>query len=50
MKGLRITAVDCGPLDIPKGFLMTGEEGIISIPSAAYIIEHPKHGLIRYRH
>jgi N-acyl homoserine lactone hydrolase len=47
-KGLRVTAVDCGPLEIDKGILMTGAQGVVSAPTAVYIIEHPKHGVILY--
>lgn len=48
-KGLRVTAVDCGPLELPKGVMMTGAEGgPILFPTAVYIIEHPKHGVILF--
>lgn len=46
--GVRVTAVDCGPLAIDKGILMTGANGIIDVPSSVYIIEHPKQGVILY--
>ncbi|MCL6452620.1 MAG: N-acyl homoserine lactonase family protein [Alicyclobacillus sp.] len=47
-KGLRVTAVNCGPLTLDKGVLMTGTSGTITIPTAAYIIEHPRHGLMLF--
>ncbi|BCJ85609.1 N-acyl homoserine lactonase family protein [Effusibacillus dendaii] len=47
-KGLKVTVVDCGPLNIDKGVLMTGATGKITVPSSVYIIEHPQKGLILY--
>lgn len=47
-KGLRVTAVNCGSLTLDKGVLMTGSSGTITIPTSAYIIEHPKHGLMLF--
>lgn len=47
-KGLKVTVVDCGPLNIDKGILMTGASGKIQIPTSVWIIEHPKHGLILF--
>ncbi|WP_078429400.1 N-acyl homoserine lactonase family protein [Alkalihalobacterium alkalinitrilicum] len=46
--GLRVTAVDCGPLNIDKGILMTGASGKIDVASSVYIIEHPRKGLILF--
>ncbi|MCL6446292.1 MAG: N-acyl homoserine lactonase family protein [Alicyclobacillus sp.] len=46
--GVRVTAVDCGPLRLDKGVLMTGSSGIIDIPTAAYILEHPRHGVVLF--
>ncbi|WP_067625244.1 N-acyl homoserine lactonase family protein [Alicyclobacillus acidiphilus] len=46
--GIRVTAVDCGPLTLDRGVLMTGSSGLITVPTAAYIIEHPKHGVILF--
>src|SRR5699024_764353 len=48
VKGLTVTAVDCGRLETSKGLFMTNAEGQISVPTAVYIIEHPKHGLILF--
>lgn len=47
-KGLRVTAVDCGPFKTGKGLFITGGEGEVELPTAVYIIEHPKHGVILY--
>jgi N-acyl homoserine lactone hydrolase len=46
--GLRVTAVDCGPLKLDKGIFVTGASGLISAPSTVWIIEHPKKGLILF--
>lgn len=48
MTGLRFTAVDVAPLRVPEGFLHALAAGEIATPTAAFIIEHPKHGLIVY--
>ncbi len=45
---LRVTAVNCGSMTLDKGILMTGTSGEITIPTAAYIIEHPRHGLMLF--
>lgn len=44
--GVRVTVVNCGPLNIDKGILMTGAGGKLSVPTSVWIIEHPKRGLI----
>jgi N-acyl homoserine lactone hydrolase len=47
-KGVRVTVVDCGPLHLDKGILMTGTSGMISIPTSVWIIEHPKQGVLLF--
>ncbi|CAK6481100.1 N-acyl homoserine lactonase family protein [Peribacillus castrilensis] len=46
--GVRVTAVDCGPLKLDKGIFVTGASGMISAPSSVWIIEHPKKGVILF--
>jgi N-acyl homoserine lactone hydrolase len=46
MTGLRITAIDVGPLKLEKFKLVALGQGIISVPTTAAIIEHPRHGVI----
>ncbi len=48
MTGLRFTTVDVAPLNVPQGFLHALAPGEIQIPTAAFIIEHPKHGVILF--
>jgi glyoxylase-like metal-dependent hydrolase (beta-lactamase superfamily II) len=46
MSSIRFTTVNCGPLTLSAGFMMSLAEGIIEIPTPVQIIEHSKHGLI----
>lgn len=46
MSGLRFTTVDTGPLRLPRGFMLSLAEGTIEIPTASFIIEHPRQGLV----
>src|SRR5713226_3654393 len=45
---VRMTAVDAGPLTLAKGILLSMAQGTITIPTAVWIIEHPRHGLILF--
>lgn len=47
-RGCKVTVVDCGPLTLDKGILMTGASGQVTIPSSVWVIEHPKHGVILF--
>lgn len=47
-KKLRVTVVNCGSMTFDKSIVMTGASGEITIPTAVYIIEHPRHGLILF--
>lgn len=47
-KGVRVTVVDSGHLDIDKGILMTGAQGKTSAPTSVWIMEHPQKGLILF--
>ncbi|ADG06007.1 N-acyl homoserine lactonase family protein [Kyrpidia tusciae] len=47
-QGVKVTVVDCGPLNIDKGILMTGASGMVSVPTSVWILEHPKQGLILF--
>ncbi len=46
MPGLRVTAVNAGPLNPDKNKLVAFAPGTVSVPTTVGIIEHPKHGLI----
>jgi N-acyl homoserine lactone hydrolase len=46
MPGLRMTAVNAGPLKCDKSMLVAMASGIVEIPTTVGIIEHPQHGLI----
>ncbi|MBE3561530.1 MAG: N-acyl homoserine lactonase family protein [Ktedonobacteraceae bacterium] len=45
---IRLTTVDAGPLTLAKGILLSMAQGTITIPTAVWIIEHPKHGPILF--
>lgn len=45
---LRVTTVDAGPFTMPRGDLMYGAEGMITVPSTVAVIEHATHGLILF--
>jgi N-acyl homoserine lactone hydrolase len=46
MSGLRMTAVNAGPLNCNKAMLVAFAPGTVEIPTTVGIIEHPQHGLI----
>jgi N-acyl homoserine lactone hydrolase len=46
MAGLRLTAVDAGPLRPDKNKLVAFAPGTVSIPTTVGIIEHPQGGLV----
>jgi N-acyl homoserine lactone hydrolase len=46
MAGLRVTAIDAGPLNPDKNKLVAFAPGTVAVPTTVGIIEHPKHGLI----
>ena len=46
MAGLRLTAVDAGPLRPDKNKLVAFAAGTVAIPTTVGIIEHPKGGLV----
>lgn len=45
---VRVTAVDVGPLTLGKGILLSMAQGTITVPTTAWIIEHPQHGPILF--
>ncbi|MFC8986191.1 N-acyl homoserine lactonase family protein [Streptomyces sp. NPDC057115] len=45
---LRVTAVDAGPFTMPKGDLLYGAQGMVTVPSTVAVIEHARHGLILF--
>ncbi|MET9356839.1 N-acyl homoserine lactonase family protein [Streptomyces sp. NPDC006617] len=45
---LRVTTVDAGPFTMPKGDLMHGATGTVTVPSTVAVIEHAAHGLILF--
>ena len=46
MPGLRLTAVNAGPISCAKSNLVAFAPGTIEAPTTVGIIEHPRHGLI----
>lgn len=46
MAGLRLTVVDCGPLNPEANKLVAFAPGKVEVVTTVGIIEHPKHGLI----
>lgn len=46
MAGLRMTAMNVGPLHCAKKLLVALADGMVEGPTTAALIEHPKHGLV----
>ncbi|CAL9530247.1 hypothetical protein [Streptomyces sp. enrichment culture] len=45
---LRVTTVDASPFTMPKGDLLYGAQGMVTVPSTVAVIEHARHGLILF--
>jgi glyoxylase-like metal-dependent hydrolase (beta-lactamase superfamily II) len=39
---IRIFALDCGWITMPRGLLLEGERGKVRVPVPAFLVEHPK--------
>jgi N-acyl homoserine lactone hydrolase len=46
MAGMRLTVVDCGPLNPEANKLVAFAPGKVAVVTTVGIIEHPKHGLV----
>src|ERR1700738_2951596 len=46
MPGLRMAAMNVGPLTCDKNLLVAFAPGRVDIPTTSVIIEHPKHGFV----
>ena len=47
MAGIRLTVVDCGPLNPEANMLVAFAPGKVAVVTTVGIIEHPKHGRLR---
>lgn len=39
---VRLYAMTCGYLTIPRAFMLEGEEGVITVPVPSYLVVHPR--------
>lgn len=46
MSGLRMSAMNVGPLSCAKNLLVAFAQGTVDVPTTSVVIEHPKHGIV----
>ena len=46
MPGLKMSAMNVGPISCAKNLLVAFAQGNVDIPTTSVVIEHPKHGLV----
>ncbi|MFJ6754119.1 MULTISPECIES: N-acyl homoserine lactonase family protein [unclassified Streptomyces] len=45
---LRVTMVNAGPFTMPKGDLLYGAGGMVTVPSTVAVMEHATHGVVLF--
>lgn len=46
MSGLRMSAMNVGPLSCSENLLVAFAPGHVDVPTTSVVIEHPKHGIV----
>jgi N-acyl homoserine lactone hydrolase len=46
MRGLKMSAMNVGPISCAKNLLVAFAEGKVDVPTTSVVIEHPKHGVV----